>query len=114
MANRFRGQVAAIFQGVEYTLVLDWNALAEFESMTGKNAMDVIQGAGGKTPMSFTDTRAIVLSAMRRHHPEATLADAGDLLSEDMTLVAALISASTPDAPGNGKAPAAKKATARR
>lgn len=117
MANRFRGQIAASFQDQEFTLVLDWNALAEFESMTDKNAMEVIQGASAKKPMSFSDSRALVLAAMRRHHPDATADDAGDLLSEDMTLVNALLIAATPDAqvaPGNGKAPAAKKPPARR
>jgi hypothetical protein len=111
MANRFRGQVAASVDGQDYTLVLDWNALARFETLTSKNAMDVIQAGGS---MSFNDTRAIVWAAMHRHHPDATLEDAGDLLSEDMGLVAALINAASPAASGNGKAPVAKKAPARR
>ena len=115
MANRFKGEVSATVAGKVYTLVMNWNAMAEFETMTGKNAMLVIQTASLKSPMSFTDTRAIVWASMRKHHPEATLEDAGDLLSEDMGLVGALIESSAPpDEPGNGKAPAPKKAPARR
>lgn len=111
MANRFRGEASATLNGQSYTLVLDWNALAEFETLTGKDAMALMRSGA---PMSFVETRALVWASMRRNHPDATLEDAGDLLSNDMSLVATLVQTASPPPSGNGQAPVAKKAPARR
>lgn len=98
MANRFKGKVSASVEGQEYTLVLDFNTMAEFEDRNnGKKAMEVLeameQGKG-----SARDMRALVHVCLLTHQPDATPEEAGDILSEDPGVIARLIVAAMPDA----------------
>jgi len=113
MANRFRGEIEAVLDGRSYRLVLDFNAMCELEDMTGRSAAEILQGFDGGT-IRFADLRAICLAALKRHHPEMTAPEAGDLLSADMDLPARLIAAAMPDAAGDAIAgkPARVKARA--
>lgn len=111
MANRFRGEAEAVLDGRSFRLVLDFNAMCELEDMTGRTAPEIMaEFDAGK--VSFKSLRAVCLAALRRHHPEATPQDAGDLLSADMDLPARLIAATMPEAAGApaGKRPRAKVA----
>lgn len=110
MANRFKGKVTTSVEGQEYTLVLDFNAMAEFEDRHGKNALDVLQ-AMEQGKGSAKDMRALVHVCLLTHQPDATLEEAGDILSEDPGVIARLVAAAMPDA---AKASAAGNVKARR
>lgn len=95
MANRFLGEVKAQGAGKPYTLRIDMNAMAHFEGETGKNAIETMQKAEGGAA-SIKDLRQIIHSALQRHHPDATISDAGDILSEDMDVLKSLFDAARP------------------
>lgn len=104
MANRFRGEVSISVEGRSFTLRMDFNAMAEFEDATGRAALDVFQEAEKGTARMST-IRAIVFAALTRHHPDATVQDAGDILSEDPGVVQRLMAAAAPDGePGKARA----------
>lgn len=95
MGNRFLGEATAKVDGKEWTLRCDFNAMAEFEDATGKDAMDAFQAAE-EGDVSLKDLRHLVLACLLRHHPDATLCDAGDVLSYDVGVVQRLIAAAMP------------------
>jgi len=109
MANRFRGEVT-LDNGM--IAVLDFNALATLEEVTGKGAFEVLEAfESGKARV--TDLRAILFSVLVRHNPNVTVEDAGDLLSENQSILADVLSAASDVAEGgetkNAKPRAAKK-----
>lgn len=111
MTNRFKGEVSATIDGKTWTLVCDFNAMAEFEEATGKDAMTSFEQAE-TNKVSIKDLRHMVHAFLKAHHPDATLQDAGDIMSEDVGIVAALIAAASPtasEAGGLGNAPKAVK-----
>jgi hypothetical protein len=111
MANRFKGKVTTSVEGQEYTLVLDFNSMAEFEDRNnGKNALDVLQ-AMEQGKGSARDMRALVHVCLLTHQPDATAEEAGDILSEDPGVIARLVAAAMPDA---AKSSAAGNVKARR
>ena len=95
MANRFLGEVAVEVDGETWTLRCDFNAMCEFEDATGKQAMATFE-AFERGKASTKDMRAMMWSFMRRHHPDATLQDAGDLLSANSGVLNDVISATMP------------------
>ena len=118
MANRFLGEIAiAAGEGKSYSLRLDFNAMCEFEEATGRNALEALSAMeSGKGAM--LEMRALMWAALRRHHPDVTLAEAGDLLSNNVDALVDLIEAATPAAntsggPGNAGAARAKKSPRR-
>ena len=109
MANEFRGQVAVTYEGQDYTLSLDFNALCDFEAETGKNALGALQGMEAGT-VSATDLRALMWAALRQHHPDMTLTLAGSILASNLGAIQKATAVAMPTAdPGNGKR---RKATA--
>jgi hypothetical protein len=99
MANAFLGEATARVDGKVYTLRLDFNAMCDFEERTGRDAIGVLADFefGGKTRIS--DLRALVHAMLLRHHPDATLALAGDILSQDSTALMEAVKAATPKVP---------------
>lgn len=95
MSNRFLGEASAQVDGKVWTLRCDFNAMAEFEGATGQDAMTAFEAAEDGE-VSVVDLRHLVRACLLRHHPEATLRDAGDVLSQDMGVVQRLIAASMP------------------
>lgn len=111
MANKFLGEISAqSVDGRDWMLRMDMNAMCEFEDVTGQSAIEAFQQAEqGKAGISMM--RQVVFAAMRRHHPEATIQDAGDILSADPQVVQALMAATAPDVkPGKRRAGATKAA----
>lgn len=104
MANRFKGEIES---ATGHRLVLDYNAFAEFEDLTGRPALDVI--AGFQTGAArVSDIRALVFACLRRHHPDLTVHDAGDILSEEPDIFMKVLSAAAPEPEtpsGNGPKP---------
>lgn len=107
MANRFLGEIGARVGARDFTLRMDMNAMCEFEDATGQSAIDAFQQAEkGKGGIKML--RHIVFAALKRHHPDASLQDAGDILSEDPHVVLALMAATAPEGKAGGK-PKAKR-----
>lgn len=97
MSNRFLGEATATLDGKAYTLRCDFNAMCEFEDATGKDALATFEAfEAGK--VSVKDMRAIMWSFMLHHHPEATLTEAGELLSADVDVLMNVIRAASPSA----------------
>lgn len=88
MANAERGEVMLTVAGASFTLKLDNNALCEFEDATGLEAGEAI---GKATRGSVKVARALLWAALRRHHPDFTLADCGNLMDADNQAVAVAI-----------------------
>lgn len=112
MANRFLGEVTAEHDAVTYTLRFDFNAMCSFEAATGMGAMEAIARweAGN---IDFRSMRALVHAALVQRHPEAPVELAGDILSDDMNVLARLIGEAFPTGPagaaaGNARAGKAK------
>jgi hypothetical protein len=95
--NRIRGEASVVIEGVEYTIVIDMNAIAGVEDATDCSwaliAARMDNGLG-----RFSDMRHILHQALLRNHPNATLTLAGDILSYDegMEAVSKAISAAFP------------------
>lgn len=111
MANRFKGEASVTIDGKIWTLVCDFNAMAEFEGATGKDAMAAFEKAE-EGDVSIADLRHMVHCFLKAHHPDATLQDAGNIMSEDVGIVVRLVAAASPteaEAGGLGNAQAAVK-----
>ena len=81
--NPFRGEFTFEALGQKWTMVLDMNALAAFEAETGKKALQVIDEMADENNVpSITELIALCWAGLQRHHPDATTAIAGDILSE--------------------------------
>jgi hypothetical protein len=106
MANKIKGEVALSYEGAAYTLVLDFNALGEFEAMIdemyppkpgtrGANAMVILQDPNG---MNLREMTALFWAGLKQRHPELTRDDAGRILSDNLDKVGEALTASFPDA----------------
>ncbi len=91
----FRGIVMVEFEDQPYRLVLDMNAYAEYELATGIH-YQALNEAMAKGMVSAAGARHLVRACLLRHHPQATLQLAGDLISEFPDLVIRLFSAAAP------------------
>lgn len=113
MANRFKGEATVQVDGCRYTLRCDFNAMCEFEEATGAEALAVFeQFETGK--VSVRNMRAMMWAFLQHHHPEVTLAQAGEIMSENVDCLMDVIKAASPqageaEALGNGRKPAPKK-----
>lgn len=108
MANAFRGEIGITHDGISYTLVLDFNALCDFEGETGKNALTVLEGmeTGG---VNASDLRALMWAALRQNHPDMTLALAGQILSRNVDAIGKLSGAMMPEPDALGNVPGPRK-----
>lgn len=97
MANRFLGEVDVTVDGKAYRLRFDFNAMCEFEDRTGKDAMTAVE-AVETGQLGIRDLRVLALVCMLRHHPDATLQEAGDLMSNDIDAVMKVLLAAAPEA----------------
>lgn len=89
--------------GKDYQLVLDINAMADFEGATGRDAIDALDDLQNGR-MRVADMRAMFWALFQAHHPEISLRDAGTLLAENPKALGETVRAAMPkteDAPGN-------------
>lgn len=109
MANQLKGEVTAEAMGASYRLVLDFNALCEFEDATGLDPGDTIDALakGEKVKAKLTTIRQLIRAALLRHHPETTVRDAGDLITADPSVLRRCLQAAMArgDEPGGAEAP---------
>ena len=97
MANRFLGEATVDVDGRLYTLRCDFNAMAAFETETGENALAVFERfETGK--VSCTHMIAMMWAFLRKHHPDTSIQDAGDILSADVDAMMSVIKAASPTA----------------
>lgn len=76
MANKIKGEVGFSADGQDYVLLLDFNALCELD--------DVVPGLmdGSAALGSPKAVRAVFHAALRAHHSDLTVTDAGRLIQE--------------------------------
>lgn len=82
MANPERGEIALPIGDRVYTLVTDFDARCQVEALfqTDDKPFGYEKVALFASSYSSTHLRAIVWGALRRHHPEITLVEAGELI----------------------------------
>lgn len=115
MANGFKGEVSLQHEGKTYEMVLDFNALCDFEGETGKNALTALQGFESGE-INASDMRALMWAGLRQKHPDMTLTLAGDILGSNVGAIEQAAAAAAPEeaASGNGKGPRSKAKTGTR
>lgn len=97
MVNKFKGEVGINVDGEDYTLVMDMNVMAEVEDTFGDKIEAVLETVeNGKAPIKTL--RALAHLMLQPRHPGATLETAGDVLSEDGSIVIRAIIAASPAA----------------
>lgn len=114
-AHRFMGEAVAEAGGRRWKIRLDFNALADMEEATGRGALDLLEDyEAGK--INISGLRALLHACLLRHQPDATLFDAGDILTEDPGAFERALAAAQPkgDAPGVSGAARGKRRAAPR
>lgn len=82
MANPHRGDVDLVAGGETYRLRLDINAIAELEEHTGQSINEIAAALNDTATMRMSLARAVFWGATRSTHPELSISDAGDIMSE--------------------------------
>lgn len=95
MANVVDGEVRGRVRMRMKTLRLDMRALAEFEEAMGEDAFSAIEKLDG-SDNGFLTLRALIHSAMRSHHADATLAEAQAFIHKHPKEIRALLKGSLP------------------
>lgn len=93
---RMLGEGAVEAAGKSWRLRFDMNVLADLQERTGKTPVQVmseLQGEGGSVLM----LRTVCHAMLKRHHPEAAIEVAGDILSENLDDLMKIIQAAMPD-----------------
>lgn len=94
--NKILGEVsAASIDGNIYSLRLDFNALCYFEDVSGITATEALT-AIGENKCSFKMLRQLVFAALKNNHPSASEKTAGDILSNDIGVIAKLVTSAIP------------------
>lgn len=122
MANKHRGQVALEADGETYVVSFSVNAMCELEELQDRSVVDIMteleKVRHDFTKLRMQTVRSIVWAALRDHHPDTSMKDAGDIISAAgvpvvMAKIAEAIMLGFPQAPAGsaeGKAPAKARA----
>lgn len=95
MTNRFRGEVSVNVDGKAYTLRADMNFLHRVEELFDKPALDVFDDL--EKSGSIRGIMQVLHCALAKYHPEADMDVAGDIASEDMSILGRLLEAASPE-----------------
>ena len=82
MANPHKGDVDLVAGDKTYRLRLDINAIAELEDHTGKGINQIAEELADPSTMRITLARAVFWGATRSTHPEMTVKEAGEVMTE--------------------------------
>jgi hypothetical protein len=82
MANPYRGSVALQVGDRAYTLSFSINALCELEDLLGQPVAKIAAQMNKPEEVRMKTVRAIVWAALRDHHEEVDLKQAGLIASE--------------------------------
>jgi len=110
MANTFKGEIALTHGGKSYKMTLDFNAMCDFETETGKNALIVLEGMETGN-ITATHMRALMWAGLRQHHPDMTLPLAGKILAGNVDAVARASAAASPEGGDAGNVPTPRTRT---
>lgn len=105
MANPVKGETPLyLSDGRQLTLVLDFAARVAMEETLDMSFMQVAERASSGWQSAI---RALFWGSLQRHHPEISLAEAGEILDTDLNTVMAAITeagqrAAQPEDAGNG------------
>lgn len=69
------------FEGEKYTLVFDWEVIANFEETNGVSLGDVLSPPGGGSPM-VSRMAKVFLAGLLPNHPDADLNLAGAMMTD--------------------------------
>jgi hypothetical protein len=87
MANRIYGEARVVLEdGRELTLRFDFGALVEAEEAADAGTEELMRELAKGSPRLKT-ARAMLYGALRYHHSDLTLEDAGELLMSDGSAV---------------------------
>lgn len=81
MANAEKGEVDLTAGGKTYTLCFTTNSISEVESLAGGEAFTAI-AVGWMERKDISTLRLLTFGALRRHQPELSLLDAGDIIDD--------------------------------
>lgn len=106
MSNTIRG-ILELENGM--TMQFDYNALATFEDISGKEAL-VVMGQFDKGRVSISDLRNLYFASLKRHQPTITIDEAGDVMTDYPDAIQKVIAAAMPDVPvGNATGAKSRK-----
>jgi hypothetical protein len=97
LGRSLKGEIVLPIDGQDWRLVLDINALADFEQVTGKQAFGLFDDLD-KGTVGIIDLRALFWAALQKHHRGTDLLRAGELLGAAPEAMAALLDKALPDA----------------
>lgn len=123
MANKFRGESEITFmrevepgkpeKEARFKLVFDANAFCEIEDSLGLTLGELSDVMTDPRKLSMKGVRAIFHGGLLRHHPDTTIEDAGDIMSDaGIEVVMAAMKEAFGGAlkkPGEAKPPKARK-----
>lgn len=89
MANKFRGDVSFESGGQTYTMRFSANALCELEDALEMGVNAVASQLANPESMRLKMVRVVFWAGLRDHHPEITLHQAGEIIT-DVSLTAAM------------------------
>lgn len=92
--SKFKGELT-LKNGM--IMVLDNNALAHYEDITGKNSQDLFAKID-KQKQSMADIRYLYLAMLKRHQPAMTIDEAGDVMADYPTAWAEAVTLAFPQA----------------
>lgn len=93
--KRFVGEAVAQVGDKTYTLRLDFNALAEVEEKTGQSGLEFLDTILLSGKPRSSDLRLLCWAMLQHHHPDASMKEAGAVLSEDMEAFGRAMQAAT-------------------
>ncbi|ALJ80754.1 GTA-gp10 family protein [Ketogulonicigenium vulgare] len=93
MAQQLKGEVTAKYDGQSYKLVLNFNALCDFEDVTGRNGLTLVDQIEAGEPINARDMRYLIWAALRQHHLDATVGLAGLIITHDQKAIRKLTGA---------------------
>ena len=103
MANKIKGEVALSHDGVTYTMIFDFNAMADLEDFLGDgaNAIELLQRQSVTgVPLSAREMRAIFYAGLLQRHPDMTPHLAGKILTSNAQRFSETLEAAFPEASG--------------
>lgn len=103
MANPHRGEVALTVGDQDYTLSFSINAICELEDALDKPVAKIAEGLQDASGVRMTVVRTVIWAALRDHHEEITLKEAGIIASQAgiqaaMAAISAAFSLAFPEA----------------
>lgn len=89
MANRFKGEVSFDCGDKPYIMRFSANALCELEDALGMGVNAVATQMSDPSTMRLTMVRTVFWAGLRDHHPDVTLHQAGEIIT-DLSLTKAM------------------------